>query len=96
MKSFRRLSYVEIVIFALFVGSFYFHVMESSIDRDSNCSFASGIMTDVLAFLSGGIIMWRAYRNNDKILFFLGACIIVEHVFQALAHKLETKKYFRD
>jgi len=75
---------LEIVLVAFVVGSLYYYMMESSIPLDSNCSFISSVWTDVLAFVAGAIIIYRAHTHNDKYLAMVGGTIITEHIWQVL------------
>lgn len=69
-------------------GITYFYIMESSIDTDVNCSYSASITTDVLAFIVGGVIMQKGYTGHDPLLYLLGSSIVVEHIMQAVSHKL--------
>ena len=58
--------------------------MESTIPKDSNCSFIASIWTDILAFLAGIIIIYKSNMYKDNILAMLGGAIITEHIWQLL------------
>jgi len=73
-----------IMLVSLIVGSLYYYMMESSIPKESNCSFISSIWTDILAFISGIIIIYKGIRYNDATLTIIGSIIIVEHIWQLL------------
>jgi len=75
---------LEIILISFIVGSLYYYMMESSIPLDSNCSFISSIWTDILAFIVGIIIIYRAYIHNDNYLTIIGGVIIIEHIWQFL------------
>ena len=48
---------IYLLVFLSFViGTVYYYIMESSIPRESNCSFISSIWTDILAFFAGKLI----------------------------------------
>jgi hypothetical protein len=73
-----------IIVASFIVGSLYYYMMESSIPKVSNCSFISSIWTDILAFITGCIIVYKGFHYNDSMLTFLGSIIIVEHIWQLL------------
>lgn len=75
---------LEIVLVSFIVGSLYYYMMESSIPLDSNCSFISSVWTDILAFVAGVIIIYRAHAHNDNYLAMIGGAIITEHIWQLL------------
>ena len=81
--NFTRLASISFVL-----GTLYYYQMEASIPRHVNCSFSAGLMTDILAFIIGGYVSLIGYRIKNKILFMLGNAIIVEHVWQAIHHKI--------
>ncbi len=70
------------IIGAVIIGTMYYEMMERSIPTDANCSFMASPLTDYLAFLWGIIVIYygQVYKNN--ILVFMGATVIVEHIFQ--------------
>ena len=74
---------IYVLVFLSFViGTVYYYIMESSIPKNSNCSFISSIWTDILAFVAGIIIIYRSYIYQDSILALLGGAIITEHIWQ--------------
>jgi hypothetical protein len=71
------------IVAALVVGSMYYVMMETSISKESSCSYAATPMTDYLAFLWGFIVVWCGWKvHGNPILTFLGATVIVEHLWQ--------------
>jgi len=56
--------------------------MESTIPRDSICNFIASPLTDIFAFITGAIIIYKGVVLNDDLLIVLGGIIIVEHIWQ--------------
>ena len=73
-----------LVFLSFIIGSIYYKFMESTIPKDSNCSFIASIWTDILAFLAGIIIIYKSNMYKDNILAMLGGAIITEHIWQLL------------
>lgn len=73
-----------IIIISFIIGTIYYYLMESSIPRESNCSFISSPLTDILAFIASIIIIYKGIHYNDQILIFIGGVIITEHIWQLL------------
>ena len=73
-----------LVFLSFIIGSIYYKLMESTIPKDSNCSFIASIWTDILAFLAGIIIIYKSNMYKDNILAMLGGAIITEHIWQLL------------
>ena len=78
------MNILKIFLIAFIVGSLYYYMMESSIPLHSNCSFISFIWTDILAFIAGIIIIYRAHIHKDYYLAIIGGAIITEHIWQLL------------
>lgn len=70
------------VIMSFIIGSLYYHIMESSIPLESNCSFIASPWTDILAFIAGLFIIYKANYYNDTMLAVIGGSIITEHIWQ--------------
>ncbi len=79
---------LELIIVSIIIGSLYFLIMESSISKDSNCSYSASIMTDILAFIVGGYVSHIGYTTKNEILFIFGNAIIVEHIWQLFYFKV--------
>ena len=69
-------------IASIVLGSAYFYIMESSIPKDTNCSYSASVMTDILAFVVGGYVSYVGYNTGNRLLFVFGNAIVVEHVWQ--------------
>lgn len=67
-------------------GVAYFYTMHSSIPKmkRENCSYTSGLVADILAFVIGVLLMWRGFVATDYIVFVSGMAIITEHVIQII------------
>ena len=78
------MNHFLVIVISVIIGSAYYCMMESSIPRESNCSFIASVWTDILAFICGIIIIYKGIRYNDYILTMLGSIIIVEHIWQLL------------
>lgn len=67
-------------------GVAYFYIMDSSIPEmmRNNCSYTSGVVTDILAFCVGVLLMWRGFANEDYVVFVAGTAIIIEHIIQLI------------
>lgn len=72
------------VLVGIFFGIIYYVNMVKSIkDPYKNCSFSSNILTDILAFIVGLIIIYYGYiKYKNKVLILLGVAIITEHILQ--------------
>lgn len=70
------------IALSVIVGTMYYIMMERSIPTESNCSFQASIMTDILAFLWGAIVIRYGLLYDNMILTGLGATVIVEHIWQ--------------
>ncbi len=87
------MNILYVVIISFIIGSVYYNIMESSIPLESNCSFISSPWTDILAFIAGFVIIYKANHYNDSVLAILGGAIITEHIWQ-LFPKYTMKKLF--
>tara|TARA_R110002074_G_scaffold352547_1_gene523972 strand:+ start:344 stop:577 length:234 start_codon:yes stop_codon:yes gene_type:complete len=70
------------IIIAIIVGILYYKMMDASVPTESNCSFLANPLTDFLAFLWGAIVIYYGKLYKNKVLVFLGATVIVEHICQ--------------
>lgn len=75
-------QYGYAIALSVIVGTMYYIMMERSIPTESNCSFQASIMTDILAFLWGAIVIRYGLLYDNMILTGLGATVIVEHIWQ--------------
>ena len=83
----RFINFLIASVCGILCGVAYFYIMDSSIDEQKrkNCSYVSGVVTDILAFVVGAILLWRGVAGNDYIIFTCGMAIIIEHVIQLVA-----------
>ena len=71
------------VLFGIIGGILYYYNMKLSIKKPyKNCSFVANKLTDILAFIIGGIICYYGFIYNNRVLIFCGICIISEHILQ--------------
>lgn len=63
-------------------GYTYYQMMEASLPTESNCSYMAAPVTDLLAFLWGFVLVGYGFKYDNEILTFMGASIVVEHIFQ--------------
>jgi hypothetical protein len=75
-------EHVIAIILSVISGTGYYIMMEQSISTEANCSYLATPMTDFLAFLLGFIVIGYGFKYNNHILTFLGATVIVEHIWQ--------------
>ena len=78
------MNYILILLSTFIIGTAYYYMMESSIPKNSNCSFIASIWTDILAFITGIIIIYKGINIKDTLLVILGGALIVEHIWQLL------------
>ena len=77
--------YTIILLVLTFVfGSLYYYLMESTLPKDSTCNFIDSPLTDIIAFITGCIIVYKGNVLEDNILMVLGGVIVVEHIWQVL------------
>lgn len=67
---------------SLIAGYTYYQMMEASLPTESNCSYMAAPVTDLLAFLWGFVLVGYGFKYDNEILTFMGASIVVEHIFQ--------------
>lgn len=65
----------------------YFQLSESTVPKESNCSYLAPASTDILAMVGGGILLYRGYIINDAFVTFIGSCVLGIHAQQMLSHK---------
>ena len=72
------------IILGVVFGNIYFSLMKNSIkEPNKNCSFVTNKVTDILAFITGGVIVHYGYNIYDNVvLLILGISIITEHILQ--------------
>ena len=76
---------MKYVLFMSFIfGTLYYYIMESSLPKNSNCSFIATIWTDIIAFIAGFIVIYKGIIYKDSLLIFLAGGLIVEHIWQLL------------
>ena len=63
-------------------GYTYYQIMEASLPTETNCSYMAAPVTDLLAFIWGFVLVAYGFQYDNAILTFMGASIVVEHVFQ--------------
>lgn len=80
---------INTIILGGIIGAIYFYIMESSIPHYVNCSYVASVWTDILAFVSGAIIIYYGYFYKNRVLVLLGTTIITEHIMQLFGHKVE-------
>lgn len=78
----KYMEHMIAIVLSLFSGSGYYIMMEQSISTEANCSYLATPMTDFLAFLLGFIVIGYGFKYNNHILTFLGATVVVEHIWQ--------------
>lgn len=69
-------------------GAVYFAVGESGVPKESNASYLSPALTDIAAWIFGGLVVCRGYVHGDGLLTFIGSSVISIHVSQFAAHKV--------
>jgi hypothetical protein len=65
----------------------YFQLSESTVPKESNCSYLAPVSTDLLAMVAGGILLYRGHVHNDALVSFVGSCVLGIHAQQMLTHK---------
>lgn len=82
----KHLKFGIATLCGVLAGVAYFYIMDSSIPdmMRNNCSYTSGVVTDILAFAVGVILLWRGYVHEDYIIFVAGTAIIIEHIIQLI------------
>ena len=75
---------VSVLVLTFIFGTLYYYLMESTLPRDSICSFTASPLTDIIAFITGAIIIYKGVVLKDDVLIVLGGIIIVEHIWQLL------------
>lgn len=85
----NNMNHIYAIIFGIVGGISYYLMMSYSIPKHVNCSFSANIWTDIIATISGIIIIYYGIFVYDNLLLTLiGTGIIVEHICQFLFNKL--------
>ena len=78
----RNRQAIALIVGAI-VGCMYYEMMRSTIKMPyKNCSFVSSVLTDVLAFIVGAIILYKGWVLDELLLTACGIAITVEHILQ--------------
>lgn len=75
-------KHVYALALSTIAGYTYYQMMEASLPTESNCSYMAAPVTDLLAFLWGFVLVGYGFKYDNEILTFMGASIVVEHIFQ--------------
>ena len=75
---------VNLIVLTFVFGTLYYYLMESTIPRDSTCNFIASPLTDIIAFITGSIIVYKGELFKDDVLIVLGGAIVVEHIWQLI------------
>ena len=65
----------------------YFQLSESTVPKESNCSYLAPISTDILAIIAGCVLAYRGHVSNDPYVSFVGGCVLGIHAQQWMSHK---------
>ena len=68
-------------------GLVYWHIEESGVPTDANCSYLASPWTDALATIGGAICAWEGNRIGSPIVAGFGAAVVAVHAMQYLHHK---------
>ena len=71
------------MILGLLASKLYFNLSESTVPKNSNCSYLAPASTDYLAILAGATLI---YRSRDPVVRFIGGTVLGIHYWQ-LTHK---------
>lgn len=69
-------------------GAVYFQVGESGVPKESNATYLNPVLTDLLAWGFGAVLVWKGFEHDDGIVSFIGAAVIGIHTSQFAAHKV--------
>jgi len=75
---------VCLLVLTFVFGTLYYYLMESTIPKDSTCNFIASPLTDIIAFITGSIIVYKGELLKDDVLIVLGGAIVVEHIWQLI------------
>ena len=75
---------IILLVLTFVFGTVYYYLMEATLPRESTCNFIASPLTDIIAFITGIIIVYKGCIYNDDILIVLGGAILVEHIWQLL------------
>ena len=73
-------------------GVVYFNIAEGKNLKDSNASYLSPVMTDILAWLGGAFLIYKGHKLKDGTLSMIGSTVVTIHVCQFAAHKVLTNR----
>lgn len=71
-----------LLVLTFVFGTLYYYLMESTIPRNSTCNFIASPLTDIIAFITGSMIVYKGNILEDDVLIVLGGAIVVEHIWQ--------------
>lgn len=86
-----RKSYIGSIagtVLGTVAGGLYFWLEESSVPKESNAQYLAPWTTDLLAWVSGAVLITQGLRYRDGIITFIGSSIISVHLAQFAAHKV--------
>ena len=69
-------------------GGLYFWLEESGVPTESNAQYLAPWTTDLLAWISGAVLIAQGIRHNDGIITFIGSSVASIHLAQFAAHKV--------
>tara|TARA_Y100000310_G_scaffold334284_1_gene413753 strand:- start:1709 stop:1999 length:291 start_codon:yes stop_codon:yes gene_type:complete len=75
------------IVLGLLAGAGYFVISESSVPKESNCSYLAPASTDYLAWIAGAFLAWRGSKLKDPIVTIIGMSVTSLHMAQWGAHK---------
>ena len=84
------------VLFGVGASIAYFRVSESTVPKDSNCSYLAPISTDIWAIIAGGVLINQGNKNKDELTIFIGSAILGIHTQQMLAHKVKPNQILQE
>jgi len=75
------------LVFSVLAAGAYFYVSESTIPKNTNCSYLASPWTDVGAFIGGLILLFKGCQYGDNVIVFVGGTIFTIHLLQYMTHK---------
>ncbi len=82
-----KLTQGTAIVLGLLAGAGYFVVSESTVPKESNCSYLAPASTDYLAWIAGAFLAWRGSVMRDPIVTLIGVSVASLHMSQWGAHK---------
>lgn len=76
-------------------GAVYFNIGESGVPKNSNATYLNPILTDVLAWGFGGLMIWKGFEYDDPLICFVGAAVVSIHISQFASHKTITNRILK-